>query len=53
MDEINFKAYAKAILTFDFSILYAELPHFYVISMLNNINDFTFKGGNKNTLIFL
>ena len=45
-------AVAKAILTFDFSILYTKLAHFYLVSVLNNI-DFAFKESNENTLIFL
>ena len=47
------KANAKATLKSNFFTLYTILPHFDLISVLINITDFKFKGGNENILIFL
>ena len=44
---INCEAKAKSIRIFDFSTLYIKLPRFDLISVLKNIVDFAFKGGNK------
>ena len=43
----NCKANGKAISTFDFSTFYTKLSHFDLVSMVNDIIKFAFKGGNK------
>ena len=53
IEQINYRSNAKAILTFEFFTLYTKLPHFDLVSVLNNIIGFAFKDGNKNSLIFL
>ena len=53
IEKINCRSNAKAILTFEFFTLYSKLPHFDLVSVLNNIIDFAFKDGNKNSLIYL
>ena len=47
MLQINSKANAKTILTFDFSTFPNKLFHFSRISVLSNITVFIFKGGER------
>ena len=44
---INCEGKAKSVWIFGFSTLYIKLPRFDLISVLKNIVDFAFKGGNK------
>ena len=44
IEKVNCKANAKAIWTFDFSILFTKAPH--------NINDFVFKRNNTKYIVF-
>ena len=52
IQKINLKSNAKNMSTFDFSTLYTKLPHDDLLSVLNIIIDFAFKGGNKNYIDF-
>ena len=41
---------AKCITSFDFSTLYTKIPHDKLITVLNKIIDFVFKGGTRNKI---
>lgn len=49
IQKIDCQANAKAISNYDFYTLYIKLPHFDLISVMNDIIEFAFRGGNKNT----
>ena len=51
LEEINRKKNAKIISAFDFSTLYTNIPHQLLITSLNEIIDFVFKGGNNRFII--
>ena len=50
LEVINTRKKAKEISTFDFSILYINLPHDDLLRVLNEHIDFSFDGGTKNYL---
>ena len=48
INKISRRKAAKTVSTFDFSTLYTKIPHNKLISVLNNIIDFAFKGGTRD-----
>ena len=52
LNKINGKKSAKRISCFDFSTLYTNIPHDKLLEKLNDLVDFTFKGGNRNNICF-
>ena len=52
LNKINGKKSAKHISFFDFSTLYTNIPHDKLLEKLNDLVDFSFKGGNKNNICF-
>ena len=51
LDKINQRKGAKCISTYNFSTLYTNIEHSSLIKELNDIIDFTFKGGNKKSIL--
>ena len=49
LNKINGKKSAKRISCFDFSTLYTNIPHDKLLEKLNDLVDFTFKGGTLPT----
>ena len=45
--KLNNDKTAKSMSTFDFSTLYAKIPHQKLLYILNKITDFAFKGGTR------
>ena len=52
LDQINTKKNAELIFNFDFSTLYAKLPHKNLLKVLFDLVDFGFNGGSKKKKIF-
>ena len=50
IERLNKKARAKSISTFDFSTLYSKIPHDKLISVLDEIVDFCFRGCSNSLL---
>ena len=48
INKISKRKAARTVSTFDFSTLYTKIPHNKLISVLNNIIDFAFKGGTRD-----
>ena len=50
LNKINKKSVAKSIVTYDFSTLYTKIPHKKLITVMNKIVDFCFKGYTQQYL---
>ena len=50
LDKINKRKGAKCISTFDFSTLYTKINHSSLIKELNELVDFAFEGGNRQSI---
>ena len=47
INKLNKRKAAKSMSNFDFSTLYTKIPHDKLLYVLNEITDFTFKGGTR------
>ena len=48
INKLNNRKAAKSMSTFNFSLLYTRIPHDKLLYVLNQINDFAFKGGTRD-----
>ena len=50
LEKLNKRGKAQCMTTFDFSTLYTKIPHDKLISVLNEITDTCFKGGDRELI---